>query len=167
MVQTKFLEILRLLRESGADFVIVGGLAGVLNGAPIHTLDLHIVHSRDTANVARLLTALESIDAIFRIQPERRIKPNASYVSGPGHLNLITRFGPLDVLGSIGRGLTYADLLPHSVEKDVGDGVRVRVLDLETLISLKEDLGTEKDRAILPLLRQTLAEQRRQERPVC
>ena len=167
MVQTKFLEVLRRLRGSGVDFVIVGGVAGVLNGAPIHTLDLDIVHSRDTANVARLLTVLESIDAIFRIQPERRIKPNASYVSGPGHLNLITRFGPLDVLGSIGRGLTYADLLPHSVEKDVGDGVRVRVLDLETLISLKEDLGTEKDRAILPLLRQTLAEQRRQERPVC
>ena len=155
------------MRDSGVDFVIVGGVAGVLNGAPIHTLDLDIVHSRDTANVARLLTVLESIDAIFRIQPERRIKPNASYVSGPGHLNLITRFGPLDVLGSIGRGLTYADLLPHSVEKDVGDGIRVRVLDLETLISLKEDLGTEKDRAILPLLRQTLAEQRRQERPVC
>ena len=167
MVQTKFLEILRLLRESGADFVIVGGLAGVLNGAPIHTLDLDIVHSRDAANVARLLPVLESLDAVFRIQPERRIKPNASYLSGTGHLNFITRFGPLDVLGAIGRGLTYIDLLPHPVEQDIGDGIRVRVLNLETLISLKEDLGREKDRAILPLLRQTLEEQRRQERPVC
>jgi len=167
MVQAKFLEILRQLRESGADFVIVGGLAGVLNGAPIHTLDLDIVHSRDAANVARLLTVLESLDAVFRIQPERRIKPNASYLSGPGHLDLITRFGPLDVLGSIGRGLTYQDLIPHSAEQDIGDGIRVRVLDLETLISLKEDLGTEKDRAILPLLRRTLEEQRRRERPVC
>ena len=60
-----------------------------------------------------------------------------------------------------------ADLLPHSVEQDIGDGIRVRVLNLETLISLKEDLGREKDRAILTLLRQTLEEQRRQERPVC
>jgi predicted nucleotidyltransferase len=167
MPQSKFLEILRLLRDSGVDFVIVGGVAGVLNGAPIHTLDLDIVHSRDAANVARLLTVLESLDAAFRLQPERRIKPNASYVSGPGHLNLITRFGPLDVLGSIGRGLIYADLLPHSVEQDIGGGVRVRVLNLKTLIALKEDLGTEKDRAILPLLRQVLEEQRRRERPVC
>jgi hypothetical protein len=167
MPQSEFLEILRLLRDSGVDFVIVGGVAGVLNGAPIHTLDLEIVHSRDAANVARLLTVLESLDAAFRLQPERRIKPNASYVSGPGHLNLITRFGPLDVLGSIGRGLIYADLLPHSVEQDIGGGVRVRVLNLKTLIALKEDLGTEKDRAILPLLRQVLEEQRRRERPVC
>ena len=167
MAQAKFLEILRLLRESGADFVIVGGLAGVLNGAPIHTLDLDIVYSRDAANVGRLLTVLESLDAVFRIQRERRIKPNSSYLSGPGQLNLITRFGPLDVLGTIGRGLAYADLLPHSVEMDIGEGIRVRVLNLETLISLKEDLGTEKDRAILPLLRQVLAEQRRRQRPVC
>ncbi|MGA3019452.1 MAG: hypothetical protein ABSF62_20185 [Bryobacteraceae bacterium] len=167
MEQGKFLEILRLLRDSGVDFVIVGGVAGVLNGAPVNTLDLDIVHSRDAANVARLLPVLESLDAVFRIQPERRIKPNASYLSGPGHLNLITRFGPLDVLGSIGRGLTYADLFPHSLEMDIGDEIRVRVLNLETLISLKEDLGTEKDRAMLPLLRQALEEQRRRERPVC
>src|ERR1022692_3226425 len=167
MPESDFFDILAALRRSEVDFILVGGLAAAVVGVVSSTLDVDIVHSRDAANVARLLPVLESLDAVFRIQPERRIKPNSSYVSGPGHLNLITRFGPLDVLGTIGRGLTYADLLPHSVEKDIGDGILVRVLDLETLISLKEDLGTEKDRAILPLLRQTLEEQRRQERPVC
>ena len=167
MPESDFFDILAALRRSGVEFILVGGLAAAVDGVVSSTLDVDIVHSRDAANVARLLPVLESLDAVFRIQPERRIKPNASYVSGPGHLNLITRFGPLDVLGSIGRGLTYPDLLPHSVEQDIGDGIRVRVLNLETLISLKEDLGREKDRAILTLLRQTLEEQRRQERPVC
>jgi hypothetical protein len=167
MLERDFFAILATLRRCEVDFILVGGLAAAVNGAVSNTLDVDIVHSRDAVNVARLLAVLESLDAVFRIQPERGIKPDASYVSGPGHVNLITRFGPLDVLGSIGRGLTYADLLPHSVEMDIGDGIRVRVLNLETLISLKEDLGTEKDRAILPLLRQTLEEQRRRERPVC
>ena len=167
MPESDFFDILAALRRSEVDFILVGGLAAAVDGVVSSTLDVDIVHSRDAANVARLLPVLESLDAVFRIQPERRIKPNSSYVSGPGHLNLITRFGPLDVLGTIGRGLTYADLLPHSVEKDIGDGILVRVLDLETLISLKEDLGTEKDRAMLPLLRQALEEQRRRERPVC
>jgi len=126
MEQGKFLAILRLLRGSNVDFVVVGGLAGVLHGAPLQTLDLDIVHSRDAANVERLLTVLASLDAVFRIQPERHIRPNASYVSGPGHLNLITRFGPLDVLGTIGRGLTYADLLADSVEMEIGEGMRAR-----------------------------------------
>ena len=68
---------------------------------------------------------------------------------------------------TIGRGLTCADLLPHSVDMDIGDGIRVRVLNLETLFALKEGLGREKDLAMLPLLRQTLEEQRRREGPVC
>jgi predicted nucleotidyltransferase len=38
---------------------------------------------------------------------------------------------------------------------------RVRVLHLETLIQLKEELGRDKDLAVLPTLRATLAEKRR------
>jgi predicted nucleotidyltransferase len=41
---------------------------------------------------------------------------------------------------------------------DIGDGIRVRVLDLQTIIAIKEELATEKDLAALPLLRRTLRE---------
>ena len=43
---------------------------------------------------------------------------------------------------------------------DVGEGILVRALDLEALIAIKEELGGEKDRAVLPVLRRTLEEQR-------
>ncbi len=78
-----------------------------------------------------------------------------------GHLNLLTRYGPLDVLGTIGRSLGYAELLSHSIDLDITEDVRIRVLDLETIIALKEELGGEKDRAVLPTLRRTLEERRR------
>src|ERR1039458_526960 len=87
MLERDFFAILAALRRGEVDFILVGGLAAAVNGVVSNTLDVDIVHSRDAANVARLLPVLESLDAIFRIQPERRIKPNASYVSGPGHLN--------------------------------------------------------------------------------
>lgn len=153
---------LRALAEAGVDFIVVGGVAAVLNGAPVDTFDVDVVHARDAANLARLLPLLDSLDAVFRIQPARRIKPTAAHLSGPGHLNLITRYGPLDLLGTIGRGLCYQDLLPHSAGMEIGGGTGVRVLDLETLIAIKEELGGEKDRAVLPVLRRTLAEKRRQ-----
>jgi hypothetical protein len=63
----------------------------------------------------------------------------------------------LDVLGTIGRDLDYAALLPHSIELDAEEGLRIKVLDLATLIMAKEQLGGEKDRAALPILRETLA----------
>src|SRR6202041_1692768 len=101
-------------------------------------------------NVDRLRPVLEAMDAVFRMQPERRLKPNASHLASGGHLNLITRYGPLDILGTIGRDLGYRDLLLHSVELDISTGLRVRVLDLETIIAIKKKLGGEKDRAVLP-----------------
>lgn len=117
--------------------------------------------SRDAANVARILPVLEVLDAVFRIQPERRLKPNASHLASGGHLNLITRYGPLDLLGTIGHDLGYQELIPHSAALDIAHGLRLRVLDLETLIAIKEQLGSEKDRAVLPILRRTLEEKRK------
>ena len=150
--------LLRALDDARVEFIVVGGLAAVLGGAPINTFDLDVVRSRDEANIARLLAVLEELDAVYRIQPERRIRPDASHLDSARHRNRITRYGPFDLLGPVGRNLAYDDLLPHSVEMDVGEGVLVKVLDLETLIAIKEELGGEKDRAVLPRLRRTLDE---------
>ena len=161
MPDSGFLSALRALREGGVEFVIVGGLAAVLNGAPVNTFDLDIVPARDEANVSRLLKVLDQVDAVYRMQPDRRLRPNASHLRSPGHHNLITSNGPLDILGTIGRGLAYGDLVPHSNEMEIGEGLRVRVLDLPTIIALKEELAGEKDMAVLPVLRRTLDEKRR------
>ena len=156
-----FLTALHALHEGGVEFAVVGGLAAVLQGAPVGTLALEIVPGRDDANVARLLRVLDALGAIYRMQPERRLKPDASHLSSPGHHNLITNCGPLDVLGTIGRGLGYEDLLPHTSEMEIGGGARVRVLNLATIVALKEELGGEKDRAALPILRRTLEQKQR------
>jgi hypothetical protein len=44
---------------------------------------------------------------------------------------------------------------------DLGEGLRIRVLKLEKLIEIKEQLTGDKDRAMLPLLRRTLEEKRK------
>lgn len=156
MLESNFLAALLVLCEKDVEFVVVGGLAAVLNGAPIHTYDLDIVPARDEKNLAKLLRALDSLDAIYRMQPSRRLKPDASHLRSSGHHNLITNCGPLDILGTISRGLGYEDLLPHTIEMEIGGGVCVRVLNLETIIALKDELAGEKDLAVLPILRRTL-----------
>lgn len=161
MQPTKLVATLGIFHENAVEFILVGGLAAVLNGAPIQTYDVDLVYSREPRNIERLLIVLDSIDAIFRMQPERRLKPAMSHLVGSGHLNLLTRYGPVDLLATIGNGLSYQDLLSHSAEMDIGQGIRIRVLDLETLISIKEQLAGEKDVAVLPVLRQTLRETRK------
>jgi predicted nucleotidyltransferase len=158
MASSNFRAVLRALYDDGVKFVLVGGLAATFNGVMVDTLDVDIVPDRDEGNLTKLCGMLDSIDAIYRMQPARRLKPEVSHLTSTGHHNLITTLGPLDVLGTIGRGLSYQDLLPHTVEMDIGDGVRVRVLDLATIIAVKEELGSEKDLAVLPLLRRALKE---------
>ena len=151
--------ILREFRDHGVDFIVVGGVAAVLEGVPVNTFDLDVVHSREPDNIGRLLRALDSLDATYRARPE--LKPDESHLASPDQQLLTTRFGPLDILGMIGRSRCYDDLLPHTHELEVGEGLRVRVLNLETLIAVKEEVAGERDLAVLPIMRRTLEEKRR------
>jgi hypothetical protein len=164
MQEPDLIGTLRSLCEHDIQFILVGGLAAVLNGAPVHTYDADVVYAQEPGNIERLSGVLQKIDAVFRIQPERRLRPTASHLAAGGHLNLMTSLGHLDLLGTIGQGLGYTDLLPLSDEMAIGEGFSVRVLNLETLISVKEQLGSQKDLAVLPILRQTLRESKKKDR---
>jgi hypothetical protein len=132
-----------------------------VQGAPIMTFDVDVLYATDAPNLIRLLSAIEDLEGYYRIQPERRLKPQLSHLASGGHNLLATRFGPLDLLGSVGNSHAFSDLLPHTVEIVLGEGITIRVLELETLIAVKEETAGDKDQASLPILRRTLEESRR------
>ena len=159
MPPNRIFSIFETLTRHHVEFLVAGGLAALLQGAQVSaSLTVEIVHSTAPENVARILAALEELDASYRAQPE--LRPGASHLSSPGHQLLMTRCGPLDVLGMIGKGRSYGDLLPLTEEMEVR-GVGIRVLSLEAQIAVKEEVGGDKDAAMLPLLRRTLEESRR------
>jgi len=160
MARARFAEILRLLAESEVEFVVVGMTAGVLQGAPVATVDLDVVHRRSRENVARLLRVLSELGAVYRHDP-RRLRPQESHLVGPGHQLLTTTHGDLDCLGEIGEGIGYEELLGRTVEMKLSGGRMVRVLSLPALIEAKERAGRPKDIAALPVLRAALDEQTR------
>lgn len=152
-----FLAILNTLVEHEVDFIIVGGVSAVLQGAPISTFDLDLVHLLTPENVDRLLSALQKLDAHYRGRGDQRLRPGPAHLKSKGHQLLMTCFGPLDLLGTIGTDQSYEDLLEHTVELKVNN-LHLHVLDLETLIAIKEALGFEKDIASVPILKRTLKE---------
>lgn len=154
---TKLESLLGLLSERGVECVVVGGTAAVLQGAPVQTFDLDIVHRRSRENVERLLGALGEIHAHARVQPERKVAPRAEHLLGVGQVLLVTDLGPLDVLCTLEEGQGYEEILPDCVVMEVGD-LRVQVLRLARLIQAKRASNRPKDRAVLPLLEATLEE---------
>jgi len=149
-------DIIQTLVAHEVEFIVVGGMAAVLQGAQVHTIDLDSVYALPEPNLARLQRALTELGAVFRDDP-RRIAPNRSHLQSRGHKLLQTKAGPLDVLATIETSTTFSDLLPESDWLEV-DGARFRVLSLARLIVVKERLNRPKDQAMLVLLRATLDE---------
>jgi hypothetical protein len=154
-----YLATLRVLVAHDVEFIVVGGVAAVLQGAPIVTFDIDILHRRTPENVAKLLAALREMSAVYRTDP-RRLSPGESHLMGPGHQLLHTRLGDLDVLGTIDMDVTYDDVKDRTIDLDIGV-VRVLVLEMSRLIEAKQAAGRPKDIAVLPVLQATLAEIRK------
>jgi len=160
MSAPRFAEALELLARAEVEFIVVGMASAVLQGAPMLTNDVDIVHRRTEENVERLLAALGGIDARYRTD-DRRLRPKASVLRGPGHNLFSTRAGDLDCLGTIDDGLGYDELEPDSIVIDLGDGIHCRALVIERLIEIKRRAGRPKDLAALPVLEATADEIRK------
>lgn len=157
--------LLTELAASGIEFVLVGGLAAVAQGAPVTTFDVDIVHARTGANVTKLIAFLTRLNARYRGRPGGApLAISRAALEGTGHNLLMTDLGPLDVLGSIEHGLQYHDLIPDTVEVQLG-GRPVLVLGLEALVRFKRASTHPKDQQVLPVLEEALRQSRRARDP--
>jgi predicted nucleotidyltransferase len=154
MTTPSFRRILEVLREHDVEFVVVGGVAAVLHGAPMTTFDIDTLVKVDEANAERLLRALAVLQARYREHAET-IQPTKDDLMAGGHLLLMTNSGPLDVLGFVGHDQRYEDLATAMSTMKVGD-LTIQVLSLEKLVELKRELGRDKDHATLKLLEAVL-----------
>ncbi len=149
-----FREILRILSKHEVEYIVVGGVAAVIHGAPVTTFDLDALIRINEENAGRLIKALEELDARYR-EHQTIMRPTENDVLSGGHLLLMTSAGPLDVLGFVGDDNRYENLLTETKEMEIS-GTRFRVLDLDELIRLKRETDRPKDRAVLELLEEVL-----------
>lgn len=69
----RFLDILSTLARHEVDFVVVGGVAAILEGAPISTFDVDVVFHRTTGNNSRLAAALLELHASYKDPAGRQV----------------------------------------------------------------------------------------------
>ena len=81
---------LRIFVSADVEFILVGGVSAVVQGVPVNTFDIDLVHARNPLNIDRLLKILNEIDAVFRAQPYRRLKPNESHLWGCAYRSWVT-----------------------------------------------------------------------------
>lgn len=149
------LALLTALSRYGVEHVVVGGVAAILEGAPVSTLDLDIVYRVEDGNLQRLQAMLTDLGARYRDPAGREIAATVERLR-ENRVNLLqTTEGFLDAMQEIGAGWSYEDLLARTHTRTVGE-LEVRVLDLAAVIESKQAAGREKDAAMLPVLLRTL-----------
>lgn len=155
--------ILDVLGRHGVELVVVGGLAAALHGVPYVTFDIDVTPEPSRQNLDRLSTALTELGARIRTQDEPEGLPfghdGASLQAGKVW-NLVTTFGDLDLTMSPSGTRGFDDVVQGSTEVRLGRS-STRIASLETVIRSKRAADRLKDRAVLPLLEETLAEIRR------
>ena len=155
--------ILRLLDAHRVEFIVVGGIAARLRGAPVLTQDVDITPATDRTNLERLAAALRDLDARVRTatEPDGVALPfDPALLESASVWTLTTKHGDLDLVVSPAGTQGFRDLITDAdrLKVAVDPELLVNVASLADVIRSKEAAGRDKDRAALPLLRKTLEE---------
>ena len=140
-----FGRLLGVLAEAGVRFIVVGGTAALAHGAARLTQDVDVVYDRARDNLDRVVTALAPLAPYPRGAPEGLpFVWDTRTLENGCNFTLRTSAGPIDLLGEITGGGTYAELLPSTLEVELF-GLAVRCLELDKLIETKRAAGRPKD----------------------
>jgi predicted nucleotidyltransferase len=145
-----FDELLRRLEKTGADFVIVGGLAVNAWGVVRGTKDVDVVVNPDPANLRRV--AEVAVAAGGHVQRGDALLGTpfsiAAAMAEGEQVAIETDLGRLDIVQGLEGIPSYADLRLRASEVEIL-GVTVFVCSIDDLIQMKRAAGRTRDLADL------------------
>ena len=119
--ELRFDEVLRVLTRNEVEFILVGGVAAILQGSPLTTEDVDVVYLVSEENNLRLAKALEELEAYYFDPAGRHIEPDVSRLASMRLHLLKTRCGRVDLLRTVGKDLACHDLVERSRVLDVAE----------------------------------------------
>jgi hypothetical protein len=137
-------EILKRLSDAEVDFVVIGGLAAILHGGALPTLDLDIVYGRSRDNLERLAAVLRSLDVRLRGGEDLPLRVDARLLRNGDRFTFTSAFGDFDCMATADGAPSFDVLKARSVEQEV-DTYRIQVARVDDLIDMKRAAGRAKD----------------------
>jgi len=93
-VSAEFEKLLPILTEAGVEFIMIGGVAGVVHGSARATYDVDVLYSRTKENIQRLADALAPHEPSLRDTPaDLPFTWNARTIHSGLNFTLTTKLG--------------------------------------------------------------------------
>jgi hypothetical protein len=146
--------VVRELEQEGVSYVIVGGLARVIQGSGELTRGIDLTPSPRQKNLEQLQSALETLNA-------RRPDGRPLDLGGLGRerepvLELTTDAGEVKIVLEPAGTRGYIDLRHRASREPIGDGLRPAVAGAGDLVRMLEALGREHDRLTIETMHRAL-----------
>ena len=147
--------ILTALQAGAVSCVVIGGLARVARGSDEVTTGVDICPALQSANVARLETALAEMRAVRHDGAEFIV--DQAHLRAEPVINLSTQFGELKLIAApagVPRG--YDALRAGATSEHLGGGLRPEIASTGDLVAMSAALRRDEDIKRMPALRRIL-----------
>jgi hypothetical protein len=153
--------LLELLDRHAVDFIVVGGIAGIVHGSAHPTFDFDVVYARDDRNLQRMASALAELGVTLRgAPPDPPFEPDARTLAAGCNFTFVSELGSFDILGDAAGMRDYAAMRADAKLENLW-GFSVRVASMDDLIRMKRAAGRPKDKAMAEELTALIEDQRR------
>jgi hypothetical protein len=154
-------ELMEALDRHGVDFIVIGGIAGIIHGSAYPTYDFDVLYARDERNLERMAAALLELGVTLRGAPaDLPFRPDPQTLAAGCNFTFDTDFGRFDILGEA-TGMRPYDLIRADAKIEEAWGVSVRVASIDDLIRMKRAAGRSKDKFMAEELIAIAEDQRR------
>jgi len=155
--------LLTRLKDSGLEFVVIGGVCVVYHGAPLATFDLDICCPFGEENVFKIESAVKDLNPVHRLTPNKLpLEMTRSSFGDMKNVYLQTDMGKLDCLGDVAGIGNFDEARKQCVVASLPYG-EFRFLNLNALIAAKTAAGRPHDMRAVRLL-QAIKERKEQQR---
>ncbi len=137
--------LLQRLLHHKVEFVIIGGVCGIMHGVTLVTTDLDVCCRFTSANLYRIEAAVKDLHPYHRLVANRLpFELTDELVRRLKNLYLQTDLGKLDCLGEVAGVGSYDVVVQNSVRFNLSYGA-FKVLNLDAAIASKEAVGRPRD----------------------
>jgi hypothetical protein len=145
--------LLLRLQERDVEFVIIGGVCGIMHGVTLVTTDLDICCRFTPANLLRIEAAIKDLHPSHRLTPNKLpLVLSEELCVRLKNLYLQTDLGKLDCLSEVAGVGNFEEVFHHSTVFKLSYGA-FHILDIDAAIASKEALGRERDLIAVKQLR--------------
>jgi hypothetical protein len=153
--------LLELLDRHAVDFIVIGGIAGIVHGSAHPTYDFDVVYARDEPNLRRMAAALTELGVTLRgAPPDLPFEPDARTLAAGCNFTFESEYGSFDILGEAAGMRDYATMRADAIAEELW-GFPVRVASLADLVRMKRAAGRPKDKSMAEELIALAEDQRR------